>query len=235
MPAQADGHRRDWLAEARRLTHSGDGGGGRGPRHGRTTRGRRGPGRLIALGVLVLILLGIGWFLVSLFQPFKGDGEGAPVRVTIPQGSSLSQIADRLEQSGVIDDAGFFQLRAQAHRPQRRPPAGQLRAAQGHELRRGARRAFRRACRPNVVQVSIPEGLSRKEIAPLTRRPARQLRARHSALALAQPARLRREGRHEPRGLPLPGHLRAQEGPAGGAPASTSSSPSSSATSTRST
>ena len=75
VPAETDGHGRDWLADERQLTHSGDGGGGRGPRHGRTAHGRRGPGRLIALGVLVLILLGIGWFAVSLFQPFKGDGE----------------------------------------------------------------------------------------------------------------------------------------------------------------
>ena len=56
------------------LTHGGDGGGGQVPGRGRTARGRRGPGRFIALGVLVAIVLGIAWFANSLLQPFKGDG-----------------------------------------------------------------------------------------------------------------------------------------------------------------
>ena len=165
---QADGHRRDWLEEARRLTDGGDGGGGRGPGGRRTTRGRRGPGRVIALVVLALILLGVGWFLVSLFQPFKGDGDGgAPVRVTIPPGSSLSQIADRLEQKGVVDNAGFFQLRARlmGHGGDLRPGSYQLRKDMSFAA---ALDVLKEGVPPNVVQVSIPEGLSRKEIAPLT-------------------------------------------------------------------
>jgi UPF0755 protein len=169
VPAEADGHRRDWLAEARQLTHGGDGRGGQGPGGRRTTRGRRGPGRLIALGALALILIAVGWFLTSLLQPFKGDGNGTPVRVTIPQGSSLSQIADRLEKSGVIDDAGFFQLRARlaGHSGDLRPGSYQLRRDMSFAA---ALDALRQGVPPNVVQVAIPEGLSRKEIAPLTKR-----------------------------------------------------------------
>jgi len=164
-PAATDGHRRDWLGEARRLTHGGDGG-GREPGGRRTARGRRGPGRLIALGALVLILAAIGWFLVMLLQPFKDD-DGKPVRVTIPQGSSLSDIADRLEKSGVIDDAGFFQLRARIN-----GYSGNLRPG-SYELREdmtyaAALDVLKAGVPPNVVQVAIPEGLSRKEIRPLT-------------------------------------------------------------------
>ena len=164
-PAATDGHGRDWLGEARRLTHGGDGG-GREPGGRRTARGRRGPGRLIALGALVLILAAIGWFLVMLLQPFKDD-DGKPVRVTIPQGSSLSDIADRLEKSGVIDDAGFFQLRARIN-----GDSGNLRPG-SYELREdmtyaAALDVLKAGVPPNVVQVAIPEGLSRKEIRPLT-------------------------------------------------------------------
>jgi len=164
-PPATDGHRRDWLAEARRLTHGGDGGGNV-PGGPRTARGRRGPGRLIALGALALILLGIGWFAVSLLQPFKGEG-GKAVRVTIPQGSSLSEIADRLEKSGVIDDAGFFQLRARIS-----GDSGNLRPG-SYEFREDmsfsdALAVLKEGVPPNVVQVAIPEGLSRKEIRPLT-------------------------------------------------------------------
>jgi UPF0755 protein len=166
VPAETDGHGRDWPADAGPVTHGGDGGGGRGPGRGRTARGRRGPGRLIALGALVVIVLGIAWFANSLLQPFKGDG-GKTVRVTIPQGSSLSQIADRLERSGVIEDAGFFQLRARIS-----GDSGNLRPG-SYEFREdmsfsSALAVLKEGVPPNVVQVGIPEGLSRKEIAPLT-------------------------------------------------------------------
>jgi UPF0755 protein len=164
--AATDGHRRDWLDEARRLTGGGDGD-GPGGRRPRTARGRRGPGRVIALAALVAIVLALAWFANSLLQPFKDDGGGKTVRVTIPQGSSLSQIADRLERAGVIDDAGFFQLRARLS-----GDSGNLRPG-SYEFREdmsfaSALAVLKEGVPPNVVQVSIPEGLSRKEIRPLT-------------------------------------------------------------------
>jgi peptidoglycan lytic transglycosylase G len=164
-PAATDGHRRDWLDEARRLTGGGDGNGPRGPGP-RTSRGRRGPGRVVALAALVIIVLAIAWFANSLLQPFKAD-DGKTVRVTIPQGSSLSQIADRLERAGVIEDAGFFQLRARIS-----GDSGKLRPG-SYEFRENMSYAaaldvLKEGVPPDVVQVSIPEGLSRKEIRPLT-------------------------------------------------------------------
>ena len=164
-PAATDGQRRDWLDEARRLTGGGDGDGPSGPGP-RTSRGRRGPGRVIAFAALVIIVLAIAWFANSLLQPFKGDG-GEAVRVTIPQGSSLSQIADRLERAGVIEDAGFFQLRARIG-----GDSGNLRPG-SYEFRKdmsfaAALDVLKQGVPPDVVQVSIPEGLSRKEIRPLT-------------------------------------------------------------------
>lgn len=158
-PPPAAGVRHDgWLAEAQRLTHTGGGAG----------RGRRGPRRLIALGALGLILLAIAWFAFSLFEPLRGDGDGKPVRVTIPQGSSLSQIADRLEKSGVIADAGFFQLRARisGHSGDLLPGTYELRKDMSFAA---ALDALQEGVPPNVVRVSIPEGLSRKEIARLTK------------------------------------------------------------------
>ena len=165
-PAQPHGGNsdgRDWLADARRLTKrepDGDGAGGR-------RRPRRGAGRVIALGVFALALLAIAWFANALLQPFKGDG-GEAVRVTIPQGYTLAQIANRLEQNGVIDDAGFFQLRARLD-----GASSELRPG-SYELRKdmsfaAALDALRAGVPPNVVQVAIPEGLSRAEIRPLTK------------------------------------------------------------------
>jgi len=114
-----------------------------------------------------VIVLGIAWFAVSLLQPFKGDGDGEPVTVTIPQGSSLSQIADRLEQNGVVDDAGFFQLRARisGHSDDLLPGAYELRKDMSFAA---ALDALQEGVPPNIVRVSIPEGLSRTEIRPIT-------------------------------------------------------------------
>jgi uncharacterized YceG family protein len=116
---------------------------------------------------LLAIVLGIAWFANALFQPFKGDG-GDAVRVTIPRGASLSQIADRLEQAGVVEDAGFFQLRARltGHTGDLRPGSYELKKDMSFTA---ALDALQEGVPPNVVQVAVPEGLSRSEIRPLTK------------------------------------------------------------------
>src|SRR4051812_17558377 len=67
--------------------------------------------RRVALAAGVVVALAILWFLVSLFQPFKGEGHGR-VPVTIPKGSGVGDIADLLERRGVISSGFFFELRA---------------------------------------------------------------------------------------------------------------------------
>jgi UPF0755 protein len=158
--AQSDGETRDWLSEAQALTESH-------PDRPRTRRKRRAPARIIALGLLLAIIAGIAWFANALFQPFKGDG-GEKVTVTIPRGSSLSQIADILERRGVVEDAGFFQLRARlaGHSGDLRPGSYELRKDMSFAA---ALDALQEGVPPNVVQVAIPEGLSRREIRPLTK------------------------------------------------------------------
>jgi UPF0755 protein len=155
-----DGNGRDWLSEAKTLTETE-------PRRHRGGGRRRGPGRLIALVVLLGIAGGLAWFANALFQPFKGDG-GERVTVRIPQGSSLSQIADILEREGVVEDGGFFQLRARlsGHSGDLRPGSYELRKDMSFAA---ALDALKEGVPPNVVQVAIPEGLSRREIRPLTK------------------------------------------------------------------
>ncbi|HEX3278391.1 MAG TPA: endolytic transglycosylase MltG [Thermoleophilaceae bacterium] len=152
---------RDWLAEAERLTApppppSLD---GAGPR-------RRAPrwGRIVALGAVVLVLGGVAWFLVSLFQPFKGDGEGT-VRVAIPQGASLGEIGDLLESRGVVSSSTFFQLRARLAGRSNSLKPGSYTLARDMKYT-SVLDKLEQGLPPNVVRVVIPEGLSRKEIAP---------------------------------------------------------------------
>src|SRR6188472_1303036 len=50
------------------------------------------------------------WFLVSLFQPGHGDGTGQ-VQVTVPKGSSVSEVGDLLADEDVIANSTLFQVR----------------------------------------------------------------------------------------------------------------------------
>jgi UPF0755 protein len=188
----------DWLAEAQRLTTAGAGEARAGPSAeagtagslppasgdpaaaagGRGRRGRARPqasggegtrwGRIVAALVALVLASAAGWVLVSLFQPFHGDGEG-DVRVVVPRGSSLGDIADLLERKGVIADAGFFELRARltGRSGDLKPGPYTLRGDMSYVA---ALDALERGVPPNIVVVTIPEGRSRREIAPLVRR-----------------------------------------------------------------
>jgi UPF0755 protein len=65
--------------------------------------------RALAL-VLVAIVAAIAWLGFALFQPFAGDGSGKVV-VEIPKGATASEIADLLEEEGVVSSSSLFRLR----------------------------------------------------------------------------------------------------------------------------
>ena len=131
-------------------------------------RSRPRVGRLLALVVVLAGIAGAAWFALNLFQPFQGEGEGQ-VRVLIPQGASLGDIAEQLEQEGVVDSSTFFALRARiAGR------SGDLKPGP-YSLHGGMAYAevldtLERGVPPNVVMVTIPEGRSRAEITRSVRR-----------------------------------------------------------------
>ncbi len=122
-------------------------------------RGRR---RVIPLAILGILVAAIGWFLLSLFQPLKGDGDGA-VRVVIPRGSGVGDIADILEKRRVVSSAFFFETRARI-------------AGRGGDLKAGnfqmredmsniaALDLLEKGAPDDVVKVVVPEGRSRREV-----------------------------------------------------------------------
>jgi UPF0755 protein len=125
--------------------------------------GRR--GRLIGLLVVIgLILAGAGWLYSSIYQPFAGDG-GDRVSVRIPQQTTASDIGKILENEGVIASATFFSLRS-------RLEGGDLKAGT-YSLRKDmpyadAIKALGAGPAPaRVVNVTLPEGRSRRETRPL--------------------------------------------------------------------
>jgi UPF0755 protein len=137
-----------------------------GPSH--AADGGRHWGRFVALVVLLLIVAGAAWFANALFQPFAGDGEGS-VRVRIPEGATLGDIAELLEREGVIDSASFFELRARlaGRSGNLRPGPYELREDMPYLL---VLDRLEEGVPPNVVQVTIPEGRSRSEVAPIVKR-----------------------------------------------------------------
>jgi uncharacterized YceG family protein len=131
---------------------------------GQTPSRRRSTLLRVVLGVAVAVVLFAGWFLFSLFQPFKGDGEGL-VRVAIPTGASVTQIGDILEENDVISSAFFFRTRVTlgGNRGDLKPGHYRLKQDMSYSA---AIDALSEGPPKDIVTVTIPEGRSRAEVAP---------------------------------------------------------------------
>jgi UPF0755 protein len=137
------------------------GNGGGGGRRGFLGALARHPFRIV--GVILAIV--VVWFLWSLFQPFHGDGSGK-VQVTVPKGSSVSEVGDLLDEKGVISGSTFFQIRVTIEGKRSDLYAGHFTLA--HDMSYGA--AIDALSKPpvkRVTMVTIPEGYSRPQAAEL--------------------------------------------------------------------
>jgi UPF0755 protein len=115
------------------------------------------------LAVVAALALVVVWFLWSLLQPFHGDGSGK-VAVTIPRSSGVGEIGDLLERRGVVSSAFFFEARATigGRRGDLKPGTYVLRRDMSYGA---AIDALAKGPPQNVVNVVVPEGRSRREIA----------------------------------------------------------------------
>lgn len=144
---------------ARNGRRSGDGGGSR--RRGFLGAIARHPFRVF--GVIALIF--VAWFLIELFQPFHGAGNGR-VQVNVPKGASVSEVGDLLSEKGVIDSSTLFQIRVTLAGKRSEIYSGHFTLA--HEMSYGE--AIDALSQPPVkrtVTVTIPEGYSRSQAAQL--------------------------------------------------------------------
>jgi UPF0755 protein len=152
----------------------------------------------------------VAWFALKLFQPFGADGKGE-VRVVIPRGASLGDIADQLEQEGVVDSSTFFALRARiAGR------SGELKPGpynfQGEMAYTDVLDALEQGVPPNVVRVTIPEGRSRAEIAPTVRRLKGNYRRATRRSRLLKPSNYGAEGATSLEGFLFPSTYELRKG-----------------------
>ncbi len=151
------------MAGAARVGRRSDGGGGGGRRGGVLGALSRHPFRIAGVVVAILAL----WFLNALFQPFHGDGSGK-VQVTIPKGSSVSEVGDLLGDKGVIDSSTLFQVRVTLAGKRSEIFPGHYTMA--HDMSYGA--AIDELSKPPLkreLTVTIPEGYTRSQIAVLAR------------------------------------------------------------------
>ena len=121
----------------------------------------RHPFRLFALIAALFVL----WFLNALFQPFHGDGDGK-VQVTVPKGSSVSEVGDLLADKDVIDNSTLFQVRVTLAGKRSEIYSGRFTLAANMSY--GA--AIEALSEPPVkrtLTVTIPEGYTRSQAAQL--------------------------------------------------------------------
>jgi UPF0755 protein len=117
----------------------------------------------ILLGLLALLLVAAAWFLYSLFQPFHGDGSGS-VTVNIPRSSGVGDIADLLEKEDVIASSFFFSARTTI--AGRRADLKPGRYVLKHDMGYGdVIDTLAKGPPANTVNITIPEGRTRREIA----------------------------------------------------------------------
>jgi UPF0755 protein len=125
-------------------------------------RGRPWLLRIAALVALLLVAAAI-WFIVSLFQPFKGGASPHRATLFIPKGADAGRIGDILERRGVISSSFFFDLRARlaGKRGDLKPGVYSLHKDSSYgdvltALAKGPPPARK-------VAITVPEGRSRRE------------------------------------------------------------------------
>lgn len=120
------------------------------PRHGR---------RLLA-AVAVLLALVAGWLVLSMFQPFHGDGNGR-VMVMIPRGATVADAGRRLAQQDVIASPFFFRVRAKLSGGDVKPGNYPFRRDISYSA---ALKALEQGPpKPRTTPITITEGRTRRE------------------------------------------------------------------------
>lgn len=136
----------------------------RSPAQGPVKKRRSWFARIAALIFLIGVIAAI-WFLFSLFQPGHGDGNGR-VTVTVPQGASAKEIGTLLEDQGVVKSAFFFNLRATISGKRGDFKAGNYTLAKDMSYSKAMDELSKTPVAAPTVSLTLPEGLSRREMAP---------------------------------------------------------------------
>jgi UPF0755 protein len=155
-----------------------------------------------ALAIAVIVLA--GWFLWSIYQPGKGEGSGRVV-VRVPRGATVNQIGDLLADRGVIDSPFFFRLRAKLSASAGDLKSGTFTLRDDMSYGSALDALSKNPPPPPVIHITIPEGKSRGETAPLARQAG--LRGDYAAASRGATRELDPRRYGAPRGATLEGFL----------------------------
>jgi uncharacterized YceG family protein len=162
-------------------------------------RGERHWGRRV-LAVVALIAIGVALYLINaVFQPFHGEA-GDPIQVSIPENVDAGTIGDLLAEKGVVASGGFFELNATltGRRGGLRPGDYTLRRDMSYGDAIAALETGPKVKVVPTVDISVPEGLSIREAAPVVDKQALRGSYRRAASERRVLRRIRRLG--APRG-----------------------------------
>ena len=122
------------------------------------------------LAVVALLAIGFALYMINaVFQPFHGDGSGEPVQVAIPENTDAGTIGDLLAEKGVVASGGFFELNATltGRRGKLRPGEYTLTQDMSYGDAIAALEKGPKVKVVPTVNVTVPEGLSIREAAPV--------------------------------------------------------------------
>lgn len=128
---------------------------------------RRGARRVIPVLLLALVVV-VVYGAYRYAQPFHGAAHGT-VRVTVPRGATTSDVADLLASEGVIDSAFFFNLHTRLSGQRSDIKAGTFTLQRDMTYGDALAALTSNPAAPPVLRVTIPEGRSIREAAPLVK------------------------------------------------------------------
>lgn len=133
------------------------------PKRRRKRRSNLGP-LLIGL-LLVIAVIGVIYLIYTSAVAGGGDGSAqGPVKVTVVQGDTLSSVADKLDEAGVIDNATLFELEARFGGQSTELKPGEYTFQPGADGEEILGKLTEGEAVPTVA-VTIPEGLTLQQTA----------------------------------------------------------------------
>jgi UPF0755 protein len=126
-------------------------------RHGRKTP----IGRFWLLALLILGVLG-GVYLAA--NALFGGGEEEPMTIAVEQGDTLSSVADKLEEAGVIGSATVFKLESRVQGGDTEIKAGEYRFVPGEDTEQ-ILETLSSGESVSAFTITIPEGLNMEQTA----------------------------------------------------------------------
>jgi UPF0755 protein len=134
-------------------------------RRGRTKKPPRGRNYRAGFPLLVVALLLVGVSLGAYLILGAGlRGEGDPVTIAVEQGDTLSSVADKLEEAGVVRSSLLFELMARYDGWDREIKPGEYRFTPGEE-REEIMRTLASGDSISAFTITIPEGLTLEQTA----------------------------------------------------------------------